>query len=97
MIRLIFIFWVLKEIENHKEQNLEGEMFWDSLVLSFHHSENLQKLQVNITLTLRITTNLVCFCTLFFTFVYSYFRKIGFGCFNPNKKKSSNGINISIL
>ena len=50
----LLFFLVLTETKKPKEKNLEGEAFWDSLVFSFHHSENLQRLQVDITLTVRV-------------------------------------------
>ena len=61
-------------------------MFWDSLVLSFYHNENLHGLQVDITLTLRVD-HYKSRVSLYFNFSHwkhFLFWKIGLGFFNLN-------------
>ena len=81
-----FFFLVLREIEKSKETNLEGEAFWDSLVLSFNHSENLQQLQVKVTLTLRVNhyKSRVFLCFIFHIGLLSLSEN-RIVCFNLNK------------
>ena len=73
-----------------QKKNLEGETFWDSLVLFFHHSKNLQRLQVDVTLTLRVN-HYKSHVFLWFNFSHWYcrFQKIGLGCFNPKNQYQS--------
>ena len=61
-------------------------MFWDSLVLSFYHNENLHGLQVDVTLTLRVDHYKF---RVFLYFKFSHWKhflfwKIGLGFFNLN-------------
>ena len=72
----LLLLLLLREIQKDEEQNLEG---WKFLVVFFHHSENLQQLQVNVTLILKVNH-----CKKFFTLVYCHFWKIWLECFNPN-------------
>ena len=48
---LLLLLLLLREIQKDEEQNLEG---WEFLMVFFHYSENLQQLQVNVTLILKV-------------------------------------------
>ena len=89
MTERFFFFEVLREIEKHRQKNLKGKVFWDSLVLFFHHSENLQRLQVDVTLTLKVT----CYKSyVFLCFVFCIrlllLSKNRIRVFNPNSYDS---------
>lgn len=60
-----------------KKKNLEGEPFLNSLILSFHYNENLQRLQVDRSLILK--ANHYKFC------VFLYFNFLHYGLLSLSK------------
>ena len=60
-----------------KKNNLEGEPFLNSLILSSHHNENLQWLQVDQSLILKV--NHYKFC------VFLYFNFLHYGLLSLSK------------
>lgn len=76
------------KIKKKKQKKLKGKVFWNSLVLYFHYSENLQMLQVDVIVTLRMNH-----CK----FNYCHFEKIRSKCFNPNNTVTSQKIDKNLL